>query len=183
MTITTEQPEIATSLLRTRINEMLHSIRLDAEANKIAKELKYHRSEYFLELYDFSYGVSKYDKEMGMTSDSAFIAIEIISAKANYDKTIRRQEARYYRFHRVLNYFSPEEKQLFENAFFTQKTIDVSDLKLIIRKYLSEIEQFYPDDEEELSFEGEEGAMLLGITKEKRLRRMKHSKSVLKELS
>lgn len=180
--MTIEKPEIPSYSLRTRINEIIFCLSLDAAAKKKAEQLKCYRTEYFLNLYDFSYGVSKYDNDIGVSSDPAFIAIEIASAKANYEKQIRRFEARYFRFHTILNFLPIEEQEIVRNTFFTQNSKDVRELNFIIKKHYREIEQFYPDDEEELSFEGEEGAILLGITKEKRLRRIKQSKSVLKEL-
>ena len=182
MAIVIVTPEKASSPLRTRINELLHSIELDAGAKKKAEKMIRKRTEYFSELYEFSYGICKYDDEMGITSDPAYIVSEIVSAKANYDKRIMRLDGKHKRFERVMGLLSTDEEEAFRQALFTPKTIDVKVLKTIIKKHLSEIEQIYPDDEELLSYEGEEGAKLLGLTEEKRQKRIGRTKSILKEL-
>lgn len=182
MTIVIVKPEKAASPLRTRINELLHSIELDAGAKKKAEKMIRNRTEYFLDLYDFSYGICKYDDEIGIASDPAFIASEIVSAKANYDKRIKRLNGKYKRFERVLSLLSVEEAETFKLALFTFKTIDEKVLKSIIKKYLAEIEQLYPDEEELYSYEGEEGAKLLGLTKEKQQKRLKRSTQLMREL-
>lgn len=182
MTIVIVKPEKASSPLRTRINELLHSIELDAGAKKKAEKMIRHRTEYFSDLYDFSYGICKYDDEMGITSDPAYIVSEIVSAKANYDKRIMRLNGKHKRFERVMGLLSTEEEEAFRLALFTPKEIDVKVLKSIIKKHLVEIEQIYPDEEELYSYEGEEGAKLLGLTKEKQQKRLKRSTQLMREL-
>nr|WP_309101819.1 hypothetical protein [Fredinandcohnia onubensis] len=182
MAIVIVKPEKASSPLRTRINELLHSIELDAGAKKKAEKMIRNRAEYFSELYDFSYGICKYDDEIGITSDPAYIVSEIVSAKANYDKRIKRLNGKYKRFERVMSLLAAGEAEVFNVALFTPKTIDVKILKSIIKKHLAEIEQIYPDEEELLSYEGEEGVKLLGLTEEKRRKRIGRTKSILKGL-
>ncbi|WP_131272623.1 hypothetical protein [Jeotgalibacillus soli] len=177
-----ENNEPATFIAQMRINEILYFISSDAEGLIKAKELEEHREDYFQDLYDFSFGVGKYDKEYGFSSDTAFFAIEIVSAKSNYEKQVKKQKDKYNRFWRVVNMMPPIDAAVFKKAFIQQVTVNTNRLREIISEHISDLEKIYPDDEEELSFEGEEGARLLGITEEKRLKRMKRNKSLLKEL-
>ena len=147
LAIIVTKPEIATSTLRTCVNELLYSLSIDAQRNKQIEQLMIERDLEVATAYDFNYGTAMMDPlDRWYTSDVFYIASEIISLKERYSKRIRRCQVRHERFKSIVEELPQGDAEVFLRAFSTDLEVDEQDVKLIIRKHLKLIKSFYPEE-------------------------------------
>lgn len=147
MTIVVTKPEVASSTIRTAINEVLFSMQLDAQRNEELERLLIERDIAVKEAYRFSYGVVVMDKmEVPIISDTYFVACEVIALKERYAKRIRRCKLRHKRFKDILTQLPLSDSETLAKALCTSIEVDERDVKKVIRKHLKFMQSFYPED-------------------------------------
>lgn len=149
MTIIVTKPEIASSPIRSRVNELLYSLENDAKKNKEVERLLIEKKEAIDDAYNFSYGVTLWDEnDRWMVNDTHHIACEIIALKSNYEKRIKRCRIRHKRFKTIIDQLPQTDAETLTKAFCTDIEVDEQDVKKVIRKHLKYLEQFYSKDNE-----------------------------------
>ncbi|MEK4128543.1 hypothetical protein NYE67_02625 [Solibacillus sp. FSL W8-0474] len=144
MAIIVTKPEIAHSSIRTKVNELLYCLQVDAQRNKAIEELLIEKDNAIRELYKFSFGTRSYEEGVpGSRSDPFYHVVNIIALKEWYEKRINRYRLKHERFHTILEHLPFGDKETLIRAFCTTLEVDEKDVKEVIRKHLKYIESVY----------------------------------------
>lgn len=181
MAIIVTKPEIAHSSIRTKVNELLYCLQVDAKRNKAIEELLIEKDIAIRDAYKFSFGTRSYEEGVpGSRSDPFYHVVNIIALKECYEKRINRYRLKHARFHTIVEHLPFGDKETLIRAFCTSLEVDEQDVKEVIRKHLKYIESVYKKYEQdalkrslELSedIEGPSEVIVPKVSEEKRLKR------------
>lgn len=147
LAIIVTKPEIAHSIQRARVNELLYSLGSDAKKNEFVEQLIIERDREIEAAYEFSYGVAILDPtDRWYTSDTFNIVSEIIALKERYAKRIKRCRVRHKRFKRIIAMLPEKDSDILARAFCTSIEVDERDVKRVIQKHFKLIKSFYPEE-------------------------------------
>lgn len=138
-----------------QIRKVMFSLWMDAQSYKLAKHLEEKISGHFEQLYEFSFGVSKYDKDYSMSKDTETLALRIIDEKNRYSKQIEHLRERYKRFKRICDQLNVEDKQLIVSYFERSHKVEYEALRNVLRRHLKGMESIYKEDELQAELEAE----------------------------
>lgn len=146
LAIVVTKPEIALSQIRSRVNELLFSLQNDAQKNSEVERLLIEKEEAIEEAYNFSYGITLWDKNQPwMVNDTQYIACEIIALKDYYDKRIKHCRIKHKRFKDIIDQLPQQDAEVLIKAFCTSLEVDEQEVKRVIRKHFKLIQSYYPE--------------------------------------
>lgn len=146
MAIIIVEPEKASSRIRSQINELLYLLQTDAQKNREIELLIRERDVAIREAYNFTYGVVTWDREeFSFIKDVSTLAGEAIAIRERYEKRLKRCTVKHKRFKTIVDNLLPNERETFLKAFCTDIEVDGREVKLIIKKYYTVINRYYPE--------------------------------------
>lgn len=132
--------------IETRIRNSMYCLWMDATAKELAEYLRRSAKQYFANLYEFSYGVSKYDADASINMGAERIALMIVAEKENRKRQIERLEKAYTRFGSIMDKLPPQDEEVLQQYFVKRKKIDYELLRGVVKKHLRSIEAIYDAD-------------------------------------
>lgn len=144
-----EDNENFISELEHRIRRVMYSLWMDAQANKLSNYLEKKQAAHFAQLYDFSYGVPKYDNDYSQSNKTETLALMIIDEKQAYSKRIQRIQRQYKRFKGICNQLDNKDQITLRSYFEHNQKVDYVLLRTTIQRNLKLFEQVYKDLEKE----------------------------------
>lgn len=150
MAIIVTRSEIAHSAMRSKVNELLYCIKVDAQRNKAIERLLIEKDMAIRQSYEFSFGIPSYEEgEPGSTSDVFYHVTNILAVQERYNKRIQRYRLKHERFHTIVEHLPVEDKETLVRAMCTNLPVDERDVKRVIRKHLKCIESVYKKYEQD----------------------------------
>lgn len=135
------------SELEHKVREYMYSLWMDAQANKLANYLEKRQAAHFAQLYEFSYGVSMYDKDQSLSSRADILSFMIIDEKESYKKRLERIRLQYKRFKEICELISVEDRKLFIRYFEQSQKVGYETLRKAVINNLTLIGERYRRDE------------------------------------
>ncbi|QDZ97897.1 hypothetical protein D0439_04345 [Lysinibacillus fusiformis] len=135
-------------VMEARIRNTMYCLWKDATSKELVKYLRRSAEQYFLELYDFSYGVTSYDEDVSITKGTEHLALMIVAEKENRKRQIERLERAYERFNSIMDSLPSHDVDVLQTYFIERKKVDYELLRGVVKKYLKFIEAYYDTDTE-----------------------------------
>lgn len=144
-------PEGGTSIPDTeyRIRAVMYNLWMDAHSNMLAYYLEKNQVAHFEQLYEFSYGVQKYDLEEPISSRTDSLALRIIAEKERYKKRIQYLKHKHKQFRAICNQLKDSDCDLLINYFEHHGKVDYVVLRDCLKRNLKLLEKHYETIERE----------------------------------
>ena len=130
-----------------RIRAIMYNLWMDAQSKKLANHLQRKQDAHFAQLYEFSYGVTRYEEDYFLPKGTEKLALMIIDEKRAFEKRIKRLYRRYDRFKNLTDKLEPSSKDIIVGYFEHGQKFEYELLRNTLTKHLKEIERVYNDDE------------------------------------
>lgn len=138
-----------------RIRSAMYSLWMCAQAKSLALSMKSEQAAHYEQLYDFSYGVTRYDPEHFTTKGPENLALMIIGEKNSFAKRIDKLHEEYKLFHKIMDSLDKPSSKLLTRYFLHNEKVDYETLRSAMKRNLKRIEQYFNKIEQQQEEEAE----------------------------
>ncbi len=142
-------PDIKMDMQESRIRSAMYDLWMCAHAKSLARSMEGERAAHYEDLYEFSYGVTRYDPQHFITKGTDSLALMIIDEKKSFSKRIEKLYKQYALFHSIMDSLDLQSSKLLVRYFIHGEKVDYETLREVLRKNLTKIEKVFTMKERE----------------------------------